>query len=439
MASADGIELSGPAGEKPPVTYSPSYVRYAVGMLSLVYVFNFADRQILSILMQPIKQEMQLSDTQLGFLSGLAFAAFYSVMGLPIARLADKYSRVNILTICLALWSLMTALSGLALSFTQLLAARIGMGVGEAGGGPTSHSLIADYVPVEHRATALGVYALGVPVGLLFGYLLGGWLEQLYGWRSAFLALGIPGVLLAVILRFTLDEAPRGHSQGGIKIQAETPPIRTVVRHMWRIRTFWHLALAGSLQAFGTYAIFQWMPSFLVRSHQMQSGEIGSWLALIIGGGGAIGSLAGGYFADRLSKRDMRWQMWLPAICVLLAAPTSLGIYLTDSRAATLGFLLLPVLLVNTYLGPAFAMTQTLAPLRMRAMASAVLIFALTFIGLGMGPQAVGILSDLLNPVYGEHSLRYAMMTSGLVYIWSAYHFWRAAWTLREDLALAVE
>lgn len=419
--------------------YSEGYVRYAVGMLTVVYVFNFADRQILSILMQPIKQEMQLSDTQLGFLSGLAFAAFYAVLGLPIARLADKYSRVNILTVCLALWSLMTAVSGLAANFTQLLAARIGMGVGEAGGGPTSHSLIADYVPVERRATALGVYALGVPIGLLMGYLLGGWLEQLYGWRSAFLALGVPGLLLAVLLRLTLDEAPRGHSQGGIKVAAETPPIRAVVLYMWRIPTFWHMALAGSLQAFGTYAIFQWMPSFLVRTHHMQSGEIGSWLALIIGGGGAVGALAGGYLADRLSKRDMRWQTWMPGICLLLAAPTSFGIYLTDSPVVALSFLVLPVLLVNTYLGPTFAMTQTLAPLRMRSMASAVLIFALTFIGLGLGPQAVGILSDLLQPAYGEQSLRYAMMMSGLIYVWSAYHFWRAGKTLREDLARAIE
>ncbi len=422
-----------------PAEFSPGYVRYAVGMLSVVYVFNFADRQILSILMQPIKQEMQLTDTELGLLSGLAFAAFYTVMGLPIARLADKYSRVKILTVCLSLWSLMTVLSGLAANFAQLLAARIGMGVGEAGGGPSSHSLISDYVPVERRATALGIFALGVPVGLLFGYLLGGWLEQLYGWRSAFLALGAPGLLLAVVLRFTMREPPRGHSQGGVKIQAETPPVKAVVLYMWRIPTFWHMALGGSLQAFGTYAIFQWMPSFLVRTHHMQSGEIGSWLALIIGGGGAIGSLAGGYFADRLSRRDMRWQMWLPAICMLLAAPASLGIYLTDSRAIALGFLVLPVTLVNSYLGPTFAITQTLAPLRMRAMASAVLIFALTFIGLGLGPQAVGILSDQLRPAYAEQSLRYAMMVSGLIYIWSAYHFWRAARTLRADLARAAE
>ncbi len=439
MAGMDKTAQSAPLLEKPPVSYSPSYVRYAIGILTVVYLFNFADRQILSILMQPIKKEMQLSDTELGFLSGLAFAVFYSVLGLPIAKLADKYSRVNILTVCLSLWSLMTFLAGMAQNFGQLLAARTGVGIGEAGGSPPAHSLIADYVPVQNRSTALGVFALGVPLGLLVGYLFGGWLEQAYGWRMAFVALGLPGLILAVILRFTLAEPPRGHSQGGIKIEADTPPIMEVVRHMWRIPSFWHLAFGGALQAFGTYAIYQWMPSFLARSHHMQSAEIGAWLAFIIGGGGAIGALTGGYVSDLLSKRDMRWQMWLPGICIFLAAPLAAASYLSDTPMLALAFIFLPVLFVNTYLGPAFAMTQTLSPLRMRAMASGFLIFVLNIIGLGLGPQAVGIMSDLLAPAYGEESLRYALLISCTIYVWSAYHFWRAAKTLREDLELAPE
>lgn len=283
--------------------YGANYVRYAVGVLSAGYVFNFADRQILSILMQPIKQEMQLSDTELGLLSGLAFAMFYSVMGFPIARLADKYSRVNILAICIGLWSFMTALSGMAGNFLQLLAARMGVGIGEAGGHPASHSLIADYVPVERRSSAMGIYALGVPFGLLVGFLLGGWLEQLYGWRTAFLALGFPGVVLAALMYFTLDEPPRGNSQGGIKQAAETPPVREVVRHMWRIPSYWHMALGAGLQAFGTYGIYQWVPSFLTRSYGMQSGEIGTWLALIIGGGGAWPRLPAVIFPIRRRRR----------------------------------------------------------------------------------------------------------------------------------------
>ena len=422
-----------------PVVYSQGYVNYAIGILSVVYLVNLTDRQILAILMQPIKEEMLLSDTELGFLGGIAFAIFYSIMGLPIARLADKHSRVNILTICLVLWSIMTALCGVAQNFWQLLAARIGVGVGEAGGSPPSHSLIADYVPVEKRATAIGIFAIGVPLGLLSGFLLGGWIEELYGWRMAFIAIGLPGVLIAVIVHLTLDEPPRGHSQGGVKVQAETPPIMEVVRHMWRVPTFWHLSLATALQAFATYAIYQWIASFLSRSYQMSSSEIGSWLALVIGVGGIIGTFSGGYLADRLSRRDMRWQMWVPAISFVLAVPFCVGIYLSYGPMMSLFFLFFPIIFINTWLGPGLAMVQTLAPVRMRAMASALLIFVLNIIGLGMGPQAVGIMSDLLMPAYGQESLRYALLISSSIYFWAAFHFWKAGQTLREDLVKAVE
>lgn len=439
MENNNRLEKSGLVPVEAPVVYSAGYVRYAVGILSVVYLFNLTDRQILGILMQPIKQEMLLSDTELGFLGGIAFAIFYSVLGLPIARLADKHSRVNILTICLVIWSVMTALCGVAQNFLQLLAARIGVGVGEAGGSPPSHSLIADYVPVETRSTALGIFAIGVPLGLLTGYLLGGWIEQYYGWRAAFMALGLPGVILAVIVRYTLDEPPRGHSQGGVKEQVETPPVMEVVRHMWRVPAFWHLSLGTALQAFGTYSIYQWIPSFLARSYHMQSAEIGLWLALVIGVGGIIGTLSGGYFADLFSKRDMRWQMWLPGICIFLAAPFSVGIYLSDGAMQSLAFLFFPIIFVNIWLGPGLAVTQTLAPVRMRAMASALLLFVLNIIGLGLGPQAVGIMSDLLSPAYGQEALRYAMLISSTIYIWAAYHFWMASRTLREDLAHAVE
>jgi len=420
------------------VVYSQGYVRYVVGLLGLVYMVNLMDRQILAILMQPIKEEMQLSDTELGFLGGIAFAIFYSVMGLPIARLADKHSRVNILTICLALWSLMTALCGFAQNFWQLLAARIGVGVGEAGGSPPSHSLIADYVPVESRATAMGIFAVGVPFGLLSGYLLGGWVEEYYGWRIAFMVIGLPGVLLAVILYFTLDEPVRGHSQLVPIVQMPTPSIMEVVRHMWVVPTFWHLAVATGLQAFGTYSIYQWIPSFLSRSYQMHSGEIGMSLAVVIGVGGLIGTMSGGYLADLFSKRDMRWQMWVPAISFLLTAPFCMGIYFSDTKMMSLIFLLFPMILVNTWIGPGISVAQTLAPARMRTMTSALLFFVLNIIGLGLGPQAVGIMSDLLAPAYGQESLRYALMLSSLVYVWSAYHFWRASWTLRKDLAETV-
>jgi len=421
----------------PEKAYSANYVRYAVGMLVAVYVCNFADRQILSILMQPIKIEMQLSDTELGLLSGLAFAIFYSVMGLPIGWLADKYSRVNILTICLTLWSAMTVLSGLAANFTQLFTARLFVGVGEAGGNPPSHSLISDYVPALSRSTALGIFALSAPVGLLVGFLLGGWIEQYYGWRAAFFALGAPGLVLAVILKLSLPEPPRGNADGSRKAGAVTPSMMAVLRHLWRIPSFRQFALGGSLAAFGIFSIFQWMPSFLARSYHMQSGEIGTWLALVIGVSGAAGSFAGGYLADRLSKRDMRWQMWVPAIGVLLAAPFCFAVFLAGAPMLSIGLLATPIMLVYFFLGPSFALTQTLSPQRMRAMASAVLLTLYNFIGLGIGPTVVGIVSDWLTPVYGDESLRYAMLLPSSILIWGAYHLMRAGRTLREDLQIA--
>ena len=421
--------------KKPPVAYSANYTRYAVGVLTVVYIFNFTDRQILSILMTPIKQEMLLTDTQLGFLSGIAFAIFYATLGIPIARLADRNSRVNIISVCLAIWSLMTALSGLAANFWQLLAARIGVGVGEAGGLPPSHALIADYVPVERRATALGIFTLGVPIGLMMGYLLGGWIAQHYGWRAAFFTVGIPGLLLAVLLRLTVDEPLRGHSQRDGQAVDIQPSVKQVLKYLWRLVTYRHIAAAAALQGFAGYGIIQWMPSFLHRSHHLTSSEIGFWLAMVIGIGGAIGTVAGGWLADRLGRRDMRWQMWLAAIGAFAGAPFAFGIYLSDSVVIALASLFIPVIFVNSYLPTIFSVTQTLAPVRMRAMASAIMLFILNIIGLGMGPQVMGILSDLLRPAFGEQSLRYAMLIGSITYLWAALHFYMASRTLRQDLA----
>jgi len=429
-----GPEKTGLIPADLPVVYRAGYVHYVIGILTVVYVFNFMDRQILSILMQPIKQEMQLSDTELGFLSGVAFALFYATLGIPIARLADQYSRVNLITICLGLWSLMTALSGMATNFLQLLAARIGVGIGEAGSGPSSHSLIADYVPVQNRSTALGVFALGVPIGLMVGFLVGGWLEQNYGWRVAFLAAGIPGLLLAVLLRLTVIEPKRGHSQTEAQvIHADQPSIKQVAHHMRAIRTFRLLCLACALQAFAGYGLIQWLPSFLSRSHHMTSGDIGLWLALSIGAGGALGSAGGGYLADRMGKKDLRWQLWLPGIGGFLGAPIAFGILLPDSSNTVMFFVFLHAIAVNAYLGPAFAVTQTLSPVRMRALASALLLFMINIIGLGLGPQMVGILSDQLAFAYGQESLRYAILTGCMAYLGAAAFFALAARAARED------
>ena len=413
--------------------FSPATRNYALGVLVVVYTFNFIDRQILSILLEPIKLELGLSDTALGLLTGFAFALFYATLGIPIARYADKNNRRNLIALALAIWSGMTALSGLAQNFWQLLAARIGVGVGEAGCSPPAHSMIADYFPAENRATALGIYSLGIPVGILFGFLAGGWLNEFFGWRVAFFVVGIPGLILAVLVRLTLAEPTRGMAEGRID-SGEQPGVMETFRFMWRKKSFRHLAFGGALTAFVGYGLVTWVPSFLVRSHGMETGEIGTWLGLILGIPGGIGIAAGGWMADKLGSRDTRWYLWVVSVALVIGAPFAFGVYLSDSALAALLFLIVPVALGNFYQATTFSQTQGLATLRMRAVAAAVLLFIINIIGLGAGPQAVGIVSDLLSKSYGQDSLRYSLLIFSFFNIWSAYHFYVAGKYLGNEL-----
>lgn len=424
----------------PRVEYSRNYTHYVLGMLTVVYVFNFIDRQIFAILAQSIKTDLGLSDTQLGALGGVAFGIFYATLGIPIARLADRYSRVNVITISLTVWSAMTALQAFAGGFWQLLLARIGVGVGEAGGSPPSHSLLADYFPSGERAGALGIYALGIPIGILFGNMAGGWINEFFGWRNAFLLVGIPGVLLAIVFKRTVKEPARGHSEGKQYVAQPTVPFSTVVKTMWSFRSFRHLALGAGTQAFVGYGSIAWMPAFLERVHGLSSGQVGTALGLIIGIFGAAGTLLGGKWADRLGARDQRWYMWLPALSFLLAVPFSLAVFLTDNLVLLLCLYAVPVLLVNVYTGPTFGTNQTLAPVAMRAAASAFLIFIINMIGLVCGPIALGALSDVLQTGWGmndQDSLRYALLACSFVYLISATNYFFAARTIREDLNVA--
>jgi predicted MFS family arabinose efflux permease len=394
-----------------------SYRRYALGLLLVVYVFNFIDRQILGILLQPIKRDLLLSDTQLGFLSGIAFALFYTTMGIPLARLADRGSRRNLIAFSLALWSAMTAATGLARTFVQLALARVAVGIGEAGCSPPAHSLLADYYPPERRATAMSIYALGVPIGILFGYLLGGWIEEVFGWRVAFFVVGIPGVALAVVVRASLRDPPREEAA------AEAPPLREVARLLWRRRTFRHISFGASLQAFVIYGASIWNPAFLERTHHMSSGEIGTWLAAIAGIGGGAGTFLGGWAADRLRTRDPRWPAWLPGVAAVVTIPFASGFYLWPARipALLLGFA--PFFLLSMHMGPTFAMTQGLVPDRMRAVAAAVLLLVINAVGLGLGPQLIGLASDWLEPSFGDDSLRVALSCLPVICAWSAMHY----------------
>ena len=413
--------------------FSPAVRNYALGVLVVVYTFNFIDRQILSILLEPIKQDLGLSDSALGMLTGFAFALFYATLGIPIARFADRSNRRNLIAWALAIWSAMTAVSGLAQNFWHLLLARIGVGVGEAGCSPPAHSMLADYFPTENRATALGIYSLGIPFGLLFGFIAGGWLNEFFGWRVAFFIVGVPGLLLAILVRFTLREPPRGMAEGRVADE-EQPTIMETFRFLWSKRSFRHMAVGGGLTAFVGYGVITWVPSFLIRSYGMSTGDVGTYLGLILGIPGGIGIALGGYLADRYGARDTRWYLWIVSVALIASTPLFFGVYLSSTAFASLMFLILPILLGNFYQATTFSQTQGLVSLRMRSVAAAVLLFILNMIGLGAGPQAVGILSDVLQPSYGDESLRYALLMLSTVQIWAAYHYYQAGKSLKDDL-----
>lgn len=418
-------------------SFSRGYRSYTLAVLTVVYIFNFIDRQILVILQEDIKVELALSDTQLGLLSGFSFAIFYVTFGIPIARWADKGVRRNIVALAIGTWSFMTAASGLAGNYWQLLAARIGVGVGEAGGSPPAHSMISDLFPPEERATALSIYSMGINFGILFGFLIGGWVNDFFGWRMVFFVIGVPGIAMALIVRFTLREPPRGHSER-LQVVADTPPFTDVLKLLWSRPSFRHMALASGLHAFVGYGVGQWIASFFIRTYELSgTGEIATWLGLISGTAGAAGTFCGGYFADKLGQRDKRWYIWVPAWATVLAIPFSLTVYLINNYYVALSIFLVPVFLGAMFLGPTLAMTHGIVGVRMRALASAILFFVLNLIGLGLGPLITGMISDLLEPSLGAESLRYALVIVVCCYLWCAYHYYRAGKTIREDLARA--
>lgn len=410
--------------------------RYVLGVLVVVYTFNFIDRQILAILFEPIKAELGLSDADLGFLTGFAFAAFYVTLGIPIARFADRGNRRNLIAAALVVWSAMTALCGLAQNFWHLLVARIGVGVGEAGCSPPAHAMISDYYPAERRATALGIYGLGIPLGILFGFLAGGWINEFFGWRAAFFVVGIPGILFAVVVRLTVREPPRGLAEGRSSAVSQ-PSIVETARFLWSRPSFRHIALGGSLISIVGYAFNSWVPSFFVRSFGMTTGELGTWLGLILGIPGGIGIVLGGYLADRLGERDCRWRMWVVAVALLAMVPFSVAAFLADSAAAALALFVIPALLSNVFVATTFAQAQGLVGLRMRAVTAAILLLALNISGLGLGPYVVGLLSDALAARFGSESLRYALLSVSLVSSWAACHYFIAGRHLGADLNAA--
>lgn len=417
-------------------TFSEGYKRYVLLVLTGVYIFNFIDRQILVILQESIKADLLLSDTQLGLLTGFAFALFYVTLGIPIARLADKTNRKKIIAVSLAVWSAMTVLSGRASNFVQLLLARVGVGIGEAGASPPAHSMISDYFPENRRATALATYSMGIYIGILLGYLFGGWLDEYFGWRTALLVVGLPGVLYALFFYLTVKEPPRGYSEK-IKTTGAEYSMMQVFGLLMSRKAFVFLAFACGLHAFVVYGVGNWMPSLLSRLHEMPRGEIGTWLAIGSGGGGILGVWLGGYLSDRLSVYDKRWYLWLPALAVFVSLPlTTLMIFSTNKYVVVLVNIVVKTLW-SFYLGPCIAMAHGMVGLKMRALASAVLFLFLNLIGLGMGPLFIGMVSDYLEPELGIESLRWSLGFGVIISALAVLLFWRGAVFLKGDLARA--
>jgi len=414
------------------------YRNYVLFMLTLVYVFNFIDRQLLVILQDSIKKDLHLSDSQLGWLSGFAFVIFYVTLGIPIARLADTKSRRKIIAIALGLWSIMSALSGTARNFIQLLLARIGVGVGEAGGSPPAHAMISDYFPPERRSTALSIYSTGIYIGVLIGFVLGGYLSQHLGWRTAFFVVSSPGIILSLLVYATVKEPRRGATDPATSpptdVNASPPTGRhsfsQVVNLLFSNKTFVYLCLATALHVFCIYGLMNWAGSFLGRIHNMSLAQRGAGLGLALGIGGAIGSFAGGALTDRYGKRDIRWYLKLPAYAILLSIFFAAGaIFVKDNTLSVICFGCTAAL-QSAYLGPAIAVAHSLVPAPMRALTSAILFFVLNLLGQGLGPIVVGFISDQLKPSLGVTSLRWAMSINLVVAVAAVVLFFITAKTL---------
>ncbi|MDZ4864143.1 MAG: MFS transporter [Gemmatimonadota bacterium] len=417
-----------------PAEYSPGYLRYALGLLTAVYTFNFIDRQILVILQESIKQEMGLSDAALGLLSGFTFAIFYVTAGLPIARIADRGVRRNVIAVSVAVWSLMTAISGLAQTFWQLLAARIGVGLGEAGGSPPAHAIISDYFPFEQRGRALSIFHTGIYLGILTGFLAGGWINQYFGWRMAFFVVGLPGLFIALLVRLTIREPRRGHSDGAV-VAAPQPPLWSTITQIWQLSSFRWMALATGFTAFVTYGAGNFAPSLLARSFHLEPRDIGMVMALTVGVGGMCGTYLGGTLADRLGRRDRRWYLWMPAASLALSLPLRLVAYHSTDIRVFLAVGFVAEVLGATWLPPVVAMSHGIVPPALRALVSSVLYFVLNLIGLGLGPLTTGLLSDRLSGQLGTESLRWAIMLVCLANIPAVGCYLAAARGLRRDLA----
>ncbi len=413
-------------------------IRATMWILLLVYILNFLDRQILNILAEPIKGELGLSDTQLGLLAGPAFAVFYAVLGIPIARYADRGStnRVSLISVSLVIWSGMTAVCGFAQNFWQMALARVGVGVGEAGCTPAAHSLISDAVPPEKRASAIAFYGMGVPIGTLLGLVIGGTINDIWGWRAALMLVGAPGILLALLLPFLLRE-PRRFGLAKTEAAPAGPPpvpVRSAIAEVFGSRAYVLLLVAASFAAFLAYGKGLWTLSLFIRSHGLTTTEVGLIGSVTLGIAGVFGTWLGGWAADRFGQINRRHILTLPAVGMAVAAPIQFLGYGAPLWWVAGLLILVPTILNAAYYGPAYACVQGLVRKELRAVAASVMLFGQNLIGLGLGPFVFGALSDWLEPMAGTESVRWVLFGAAWLGFIPAFFFWRASLRLNAEL-----
>ncbi len=417
------------------IGFSGAYKAYALATLSAVYMLNLVDRGLMSLLLQPIKEDLQLSDTQLGFVTGIAFGLFYATLGLPIARAADRGNRVTITSLAIGLWGLTVMACLFVHNYAQLVLARVLAAVGESGCKPPTYSLIGDYFPQPRdRTRAMAVYMAGSLLSSIVSYVIGGELSERYGWRMTFFLMGIPGLLLALIVKISIRE-PRKTVVDDNRRRPPAASVRTVFITLWTCKSLRHVSIALVLLYMLGLGLSPWYAAFMMRSHGMGTAELGRWLGLIFAFGGVAGVLLGGYVASRWFAANERGQMRLAAITVALVTPFFLTFLLAPQKWQAV-LALIPFYMAFTFfMGPTYALMQRLVCDEMRATVLAVVMLVANLLGMGVGPQVVGILSDLFAPALGQQSLRYALVVTAFVAVWAAWHFWRAGLTVQEDLA----
>jgi MFS family permease len=417
------------------------YRYLVVGLLVVVYTLNFLDRQLIAVLAEPIRKDLQLTDTQLGMLGGIYFAAFYTFFGIPVGWLADRTKRIWIMSGACAMWSLFTMGCGLASNFVQLAVMRMGVGIGEAGGSPPSYSLISDYFPPKERGTGLAIYSLGVPLGSMLGTAIGAGIAAEYGWRKAFLAVGAPGVLMALIILLVIREPKRGGLDAYADGQAghePPPPLLKAIGAFFSNRTLVLTAISSGLSAFVGYAGLNWNVPFLMRVKHMSLGEVAAYYSLVLGVTGVIGTFLAGWLADKLGQQDRRWYAWIPAAAFAITIPFWGLILWAPTWQLSLLFIAIPALLNNMYLAPALAVVQNAVPPARRTISGATLLFVLNLVGLGGGPLFVGRISDMAKPEWGDRSLAVGFAALIPVVVITILLHFSAAASIGRDKRLAV-